>query len=178
MMLDIQYASAVSPLPAREDIQIWIDATLAVLAEMADEPVPEEESPRIPVRPPVHSLSGDFDLTVRIVDEQEILQLNQTYRGQEKTTNVLSFPCELPGSLALNLLGDIIICAGVVAREAGEQQKEPSAHWAHMVIHGTLHLLGFDHISEGPAVQMESIEARVLAHLGFPDPYGEMAGIR
>jgi probable rRNA maturation factor len=98
-------------------------------------------------------------------------QLNQHYRGKPGPTNVLSFPADLPESLQLPLLGDIVICAPVVAREAVEQGKPAAAHWAHMAVHGALHLLGYDHICETEATEMEDLETAILATLGFPCPY-------
>ena len=109
-------------------------------------------------------------ITLRIVDEPESRALNRDYRGIDRPTNVLSFSYDPPpGSDAL--IGDLVICAPVVAREAAEQGKLPAAHWAHMVVHGTLHLLGYDHQNEDEAREMESLETKILAELGFPDPY-------
>ena len=106
------------------------------------------------------------EITVRIVGARESRALNRRYRGKDKPTNVLSFPGELPG-----LLGDLVICAPVVNREAREQGKRAAAHWAHMVVHGVLHLRGFDHIRSGDAKVMEARERAILARLSFPDPY-------
>jgi len=120
------------------------------------------------------ALDGRLDeaqLTIRITDEAEIRELNATYRGKDKPTNVLSFPFEAPPGVDIPLLGDIIICAAVVEHEASEQGKALEAHWAHMVIHGTLHLLGYDHIEEGEAEEMEGLEIRLLAGLGYANPY-------
>lgn len=111
------------------------------------------------------------ELTVRLVDNQESQHLNVTYRGKDKPTNVLSFPFEAPPGIPLPLLGDLVIAADVVAEEAAAQQKPLSHHWAHMIIHGTLHLLGYDHIDPDEAETMESIEIRLLAKLCIPDPY-------
>jgi probable rRNA maturation factor len=108
---------------------------------------------------------------VRITDEAEIRELNATYRGKDYATNVLSFPFEAPPGVDIPLLGDIVVCAAVVAREAAEQEKPLQAHWAHMVIHGTLHLLGYDHIEEADAEEMEGLEIRLLADLGYANPY-------
>lgn len=109
-------------------------------------------------------------ITIRLVDAAESRTLNRGYRGMDKPTNVLSFPMGEP-----DYLGDIVICAPVVAAEALAQGKTARAHWAHMVVHGVLHLLGYDHVAEGEAVRMESLERKLLARLGFPDPY-EPAG--
>ncbi|MDX1804741.1 MAG: rRNA maturation RNase YbeY [Alcanivorax sp.] len=115
------------------------------------------------------------DITLRIVDEDEIRTLNRNYRGKDYATNVLSFPFDMPDGLPENavapLLGDIVICTQVVRREAHEQGKTLEAHWAHMVTHGVLHLLGYDHIDDDDAQVMESLEIRALANQGFADPY-------
>ncbi|MES2682747.1 MAG: rRNA maturation RNase YbeY [Pseudomonadota bacterium] len=106
------------------------------------------------------------EITLRIVDAEEGLLLNRSWRGKAYATNVLSFPMQEP-----DYLGDIVICAEVVAREAAEQHKAPRAHWAHLVVHGVLHLMGHDHIADDEAEKMEALERRVLAKMGFDDPY-------
>lgn len=111
------------------------------------------------------------EVAIRIVDAEEGLALNRDYRGKAYATNVLSFPAELPPGVDLPLIGDLAICAPVVAREAAEQGKKPRDHWAHLTVHGTLHLLGYDHIEDGEAEAMESLEASILATLGIADPY-------
>jgi probable rRNA maturation factor len=111
------------------------------------------------------------EVAIRIVDADEGRALNLQYRGRDYATNVLSFPADLPPGLNLPLIGDLVICAPVVAREAAEQGKKPADHWAHLTIHGTLHLLGYDHIEEAEAEAMEGLETRVLAGLGIADPY-------
>ncbi|MFO7704154.1 MAG: rRNA maturation RNase YbeY [Halopseudomonas sp.] len=111
------------------------------------------------------------ELTIRLVDEAESQSLNRQYRGKDYPTNVLSFPADLPPELNIPLLGDLVICAQVVAREADEQDKPLQAHWAHMVIHGCLHLLGLDHSDDTEAEQMEALERQLLAQLGIADPY-------
>lgn len=111
------------------------------------------------------------EVSIRITDAAEISQLNRDYRGKDYATNVLSFPMELPEELDLPMLGDIVVCAQVVADESREQDKALMAHWAHMIVHGTLHLLGFDHITDNEAEEMEGLERQILATLGFPDPY-------
>lgn len=113
----------------------------------------------------------DSELSVRIVSEQESAALNQKFRNRPGPTNVLAFPAALPEELGMSVLGDLAICRDVVEREAAEQGKETEAHWAHMVVHGTLHLLGYDHDSDEQASEMEALEAEVLRHLGYPDPY-------
>jgi probable rRNA maturation factor len=113
------------------------------------------------------------EVSVRIVDAEEGQALNLQYRGRDYATNVLSFPVELPPGVDLPLIGDLVICAPVVAREAAEQGKKPADHWAHLTVHGTLHLLGYDHIDEAEAEAMEALETKVLAGLGITDPYIE-----
>ena len=112
-----------------------------------------------------------FELTLRIVGPAESRALNRRYRGKDKPTNVLSFPADAPARGKQRVLGDVVICAAVVAREAREQGKAPAAHWAHMVVHGVLHLLGFDHIRAADAKVMEGRERAILARLSYPDPY-------
>ncbi|HUQ50761.1 MAG TPA: rRNA maturation RNase YbeY [Gammaproteobacteria bacterium] len=116
------------------------------------------------------------ELTVRIVGEGESADLNSRYRGKKGPTNVLSFRAEPPTAVAAEVegslpFGDVVICADVVEREAREQGKPLAAHWAHMVVHGTLHLQGFDHERARDAAAMEACERALLAKLGFPDPY-------
>jgi len=111
------------------------------------------------------------ELSIRIVDAEEGQSLNLQYRGKDYATNVLSFPVELPPGVDLPLIGDLVICAPVVTREAAEQGKKATDHWAHLTVHGTLHLLGYDHIDEAEAETMEALETRVLAGLGIADPY-------
>ena len=144
--VDIQYAMAVDGIPAEDAIRRWV---LPVLPEQQKE----------------------AELTVRIVDEAEITALNRQYRGKDGPTNVLSFPYEgIPG-VASELLGDIVICAPVVASEAIAQHKPLDAHWAHIVVHGVLHLLGYDHQHDDHAHLMEAREAELLASLGYANPY-------
>jgi probable rRNA maturation factor len=111
------------------------------------------------------------ELAIRIVDAEEGRALNRDYRGKDYATNVLSFPAELPPGVALPLIGDLAICAPVVLREAAEQGKLARDHWAHLTVHGVLHLLGYDHIEDGEAEAMEALETRILAGLGIADPY-------
>ena len=144
--LDLQIAVEAPDLPSEDDILRWVTAAIG---EAMDE----------------------AQLTVRVTDEAEIRELNATYRGKDYATNVLSFPFEAPPGVDIPLLGDIIICAAVVAREAEEQGKTLESHWAHMVIHGTLHLLGYDHIEETDAEAMEGLEIKLLTDLGYANPY-------
>ena len=111
------------------------------------------------------------ELSIRIVDLDEGRSLNRDYRGKDYATNVLSFPVELPPGVASPLIGDLAICALVVLREATEQRKLARDHWAHMTIHGVLHLLGYDHLDDRDAELMEALETRILAGLGISDPY-------
>ena len=117
------------------------------------------------------------EITIRIVDEAESQGLNHQYRGKDYPTNVLSFPADVPPyvteEMDFPLLGDLVICAQVVIREANEQNKTQQAHWAHMLVHGTLHLLGYDHIEDIEAEQMEAIEIEILQKMGFPNPYND-----
>ena len=147
VILDLQLACAdEAGLPSEADFQRWLDAAVLPFQEEAE-------------------------VTIRLVDEAESHELNLTYRGKDRPTNVLSFPFECPPGIELPLLGDLIICRQVVEREAAEQGKTLSAHWAHMVVHGSLHLLGYDHIEEEEADEMEALEKEFMATLGFPDPY-------
>ncbi|MFC2553365.1 MAG: rRNA maturation RNase YbeY [Rodentibacter sp.] len=147
MLIDLQIASEnIDGLPTLEQIEQW--ATAAVQPE-----------------------SDDVEMTVRIVDEAESQALNRTYRAKDRPTNVLSFPFECPTEVSLPLLGDLVICRQVVEYEAAEQKKPLMAHWAHMVVHGSLHLLGYDHIDDTEAEEMESLETKIMQGLGFADPY-------
>lgn len=111
------------------------------------------------------------EMTIRIVDATESAQLNETYRHKSGPTNVLSFPFEANVPLRVPLLGDLVICAEVVAREAQQQDKTLESHWAHMVIHGTLHLIGFDHLTTDEAQTMEGMEIQIMQQLGYTNPY-------
>ncbi|MEZ9254614.1 rRNA maturation RNase YbeY [Vibrio cyclitrophicus] len=145
--LDLQLAvENEQGLPTEQDIQLWLNKTIPQFQENAE-------------------------LTVRIVDTQESHQLNHEYRGKDKPTNVLSFPFEAPPGIELDLIGDLIICRQVVEKEAEEQNKPLLAHWAHMVVHGSLHLLGYDHIEDDEAEEMESLETEIMQTMGFEDPY-------
>ncbi len=151
--VDVQYGDDLSAaqcagMPTVQQITTWVEATLT-------------------------GLRAEAQLTVRIVSSEEGAALNQTYRHKQGPTNVLSFAVDDADDLPVPLLGDIVICAPVVEREAHEQNKEAVAHWAHMVVHGTLHLLGYDHMNDTQAQEMESLETQALAGLGFPDPYCE-----
>ena len=114
---------------------------------------------------------SNCEIGIACVDHDESHKLNLEYRGKDKSTNVLSFPFECPDEVELPLLGDLVICRQVVEREAIEQEKPLMAHWAHMIVHGSLHLLGYDHIEDDEAEEMESLETEIMQGLGFADPY-------
>ena len=118
----------------------------------------------------------DGELSIRVVESDEGQALNRDYRGRDYATNVLSFPAELPPGVPLPILGDLVLCAPVIAREASEQGKALKHHYAHMVVHGVLHLLGYDHTQDAEAEAMEAIERAILARLGIPDPYAGERG--
>lgn len=111
--------------------------------------------------------------SVQVVSNDEMRELNNTWRGKDRPTNVLSFPMQSPEELDLKILGDLALCAGVINTEARQQHKSVQAHWAHMVVHGMLHLQGYDHIDEAQADEMEALEANILDQLGFDNPYLE-----
>ena len=114
---------------------------------------------------------GESELLIRIVDKIEIQNLNKTYRHKDKTTNVLSFPSDLPVEIDEAILGDVVICSEVVAKEAKEQNKTFNDHLLHIAIHGTLHLIGYDHVKESEAVEMENLEIKILEKMQIADPY-------
>lgn len=150
--LDVQYAEEVTGqrTPSPQQVERWVRVAL-------------------------DGRRDDAQLVIRIVGEQESASLNSTYRGRPGPTNVLSFCFDEPELMSPPMLGDVIICAPLVDTEARAQHKEPLAHWAHLVIHGVLHLLGYDHESDGDAEVMERSERELLALLGYPDPYVEGA---
>jgi probable rRNA maturation factor len=147
MSLDLQNASTSDRIPGERAFETWAARALEGRRE-------------------------GVELTIRVVDEAESADLNRRFRGRDAPTNVLSFPFEPPPGLPqTGLLGDLVICAPVVEREAREQGKDLEAHWAHMVVHGILHLLGYDHQEDAQAAGMEALESRILTGLGFPPPY-------
>ena len=150
---DVQVACDDPDIPPPDDFQTWVAAAVG-------------QSGRAPER--------DTEIAVRVVDADEIQTLNRLYREKDYPTNVLSFPAGdiegLPPD-APQLLGDVVVCASVVADEASEQDKAVADHWAHMIVHGTLHLLGFDHETEVEAAEMEALETRILASQSVTDPY-------
>jgi probable rRNA maturation factor len=148
--IDLQIACEHPGLPTEEAFQQWAELALSGRKDNAE-------------------------LTIRIVDREESQSLNHQYRGKDKPTNVLSFPFEAPPSIPdFPLIGDLVICASVVEQEAKEQGKPEDHHWAHMVIHGILHLLGYDHIEDEDAEEMETLEINILSQLKIPDPYQEI----
>jgi len=142
--------------------------------EIDDTDLPDEAQFNQWVEAALTGRKDEAELCIRLVDPEESRELNHQYRGKDKSTNVLSFPFEVPDDIPLNLLGDLVICADVVRREAEEQNKPLHNHWAHMVVHGTLHLIGYDHINDEDAEEMEQLERKILAQLDIPDPYKEI----
>lgn len=146
-VLDLQIAvNSVTDLPTREQIIEWLTVILLPFQSKAE-------------------------LTIRIVDEEESRALNKTYRNKDRPTNVLSFPFDTPVDLSIPLLGDLILCKTIVEKEAVAQNKDLLSHWAHMIVHGVLHLLGYDHITNHQAEKMETLEIQIMNRLGFEDPY-------
>lgn len=139
--------------------------------QIEDENLPSEEQLTEWVSTALKGRLDAAELSIRIVSPEESRELNHQYRGKDSSTNVLSFPFEMPEGIELELLGDLVVCAEVVAREASEQNKPLFNHWCHMVVHGVLHLLGFDHINNDDAEEMEQLEREILASLNIPDPY-------
>jgi len=149
--LEVQYTEQAEEPPSIDEFQSW--ANMALINEK------------------------EVQVSLRVVGEEESQSLNKEYRNKDKSTNVLSFPMEIPQALVDEIdmpviLGDLIICAPVVEQEARQQNKTSKAHWAHMVIHGMLHLQGYDHISDEQAEEMESLEIKLLQQLGIENPYG------
>jgi probable rRNA maturation factor len=146
LIVDIQMASASEEAPDPQSIERWVSAA-------------------------IDNQRDSTELSIRIVDNEEGRALNEQFRGSTGATNVLSFPFENESPEPLPLIGDIVICAPVVRKEASDQNKTLNAHWAHMIIHGVLHLLGYDHQNETDANLMESLETEIMQGLGFPPPY-------
>jgi len=152
---DLQITCDATGVPAKKEIEDWL---CRVLAETRSSP------------------AGDSEISIRVVDEAESQTLNLNYRGKDRSTNVLAFPVDLPDIGAWPEgtaipLGDLVICAPVVAREADEQGKNLGAHWSHMLVHGMLHLLGYDHETDTQAATMEALEIRILQGRGVKNPY-------
>lgn len=152
--VEVQVATESRPLPAAEDFCRWVNSALQGTGKL---------------------LATSTNVTVRIVDEAESQALNSSFRDVAKPTNVLAFPVEADSFPAHAEdeaeLGDLVICAAVVAREAAEQAKSAEAHFAHMTVHGSLHLVGYDHLNDEQAAEMESLETQILAGFGIPNPY-------
>ena len=148
----LQFASNDDSVPDTKTITTWVNRALAAAGNV------------------------DGELSVRVVDTVEMQALNRDYRSKDRPTNVLSFPAASIEGLPADAdvpLGDIVICREVVRDEAERQDKAIADHWAHMIVHGTLHLLGFDHMNDREAAEMEGLEIKILADYGIPDPYGE-----
>jgi probable rRNA maturation factor len=145
-LIEIQTIFKSNGQPDQEQIQRWVDAAL-------------------------DGFNQDTEIVVRIVDEKESAELNEQYRLKPGPTNILSFPVEVPEGIELNLLGDLVVCAPVLEKEALEQHKTLTDHWAHIIVHGVLHLLGYDHIDETQAELMESKEITILNKLNIKNPY-------
>jgi len=153
LSIDVQIVCEDKGIPGQADIKAWLEAAIT-------------QSGRVP--------TGAAEVAVRIVDADEIRALNSLYREQDKPTNVLSFQAgEIDGlpADAARPLGDIVICASVVASEASDQGKNPGDHWGHLLVHGALHLLGFDHGTDAEAARMEALETEILASKNVADPY-------
>ncbi len=155
LSIDVQIACDDSSVPPAKEIETWVARAVV-------------ESGK--------KIAGSAELSVRLVDKEEIQSLNRDYRQKDAATNVLSFPAALIEGLpddTAQALGDIVVCASIVSEEAAEQQKAVADHWAHMLVHGTLHLLGFDHGTDADAAEMEGLETRILTGNGLNDPYVE-----
>lgn len=149
--IDLQIAVSDQQIPTMDKLQAWADAAANTCG------------------------CNNKELTIRVTDEDEVAELNRRYRHKKGATNVLSFPFEDPPGMVTNMLGDLVICAPVVQREADEQDKATEAHWAHMLIHGVLHLCGYDHIDSQQAGEMEALETGIITSLGFPPPYEQQS---
>jgi len=186
--LDIQLGNVEDSHPTKKEFQSWVACTLnsvldcALTNTSANHTLAELETSQ--ATETAHNLLNFLnkqaakqavELTIRLVDEDEGTSLNQTYRGNTGPTNILSFPFEnledIPDEFNIPLLGDIVICVPVVKQEAQTQNKKEINHWAHLTVHGTLHLLGYNHINDEDAQTMENLETTILSSLGFSDPY-------
>jgi len=151
--VEVQFAVDDESIPSADDIAVWVNRAIDIAGS-----------------------TGNREVSVRVVGADEMQQLNSDFRDQDKPTNVLSFPAgDLAGlpDEAEWPLGDIVVCAAVVAAEAEQQGKTLEDHWGHMVVHATLHLLGFDHDNDSDTAEMESLEMRILGRHGIANPYGE-----
>ncbi|NOR70961.1 MAG: rRNA maturation RNase YbeY [Methylomarinum sp.] len=147
-VLDLQLVSESKNLPSQDQFQYWVDSVLK------DD-------------------SQDSEIVIRVVDEDEMTQFNEQYRNKTGSTNILSFPFDAPDAVESDLLGDLLVCAAVVEREAQQQDKILEHHWAHMIVHGVLHLLGYDHIDDQDAEEMEALEVKILKTIKINNPYEE-----
>jgi probable rRNA maturation factor len=146
--LEIQLATSYADYPSEQQFQLWVDTVLQ-----------EDDQ--------------DSEIVIRLVDDQESAELNQQYRHKQGPTNILSFPFEAPDGFDTDLLGDLVICTPLIALEAQQQNKQLFDHWAHITIHGVLHLLGYDHIDDAEAEEMEALEIKILSRLNINNPYLE-----
>lgn len=147
-LIDFQIESQSKQLPDQALFKSWVDAVLT------DE-------------------SQDSEIVIRIVDEEEMTRFNEQYRAKKGSTNILSFPFDSPDVVESDLLGDLLVCASVVEKEAAQQHKDLEHHWAHMIVHGVLHLIGYDHIDDIEAEEMETLEIRILKSIQIDNPYEE-----
>ena len=147
-ILEIQNESQSSLIPEKKLFKYWLNAVLK-------------------------NDNQDSEIVIRIVDEDEMIQFNQRYRDKKGATNILSFPFEVPDGVESQLLGDLLVCAPVVEQEARQQHKKLEQHWAHLIIHGILHLLGYNHIDDIEAEEMEALEINILSTIGINNPYQE-----
>lgn len=147
--LEFQLESKSNQLPAQSLFKKWIDAVLK-------------------------DTTQNSEIVIRVIDEDEMMLFNEQYRGKEGATNILSFPFDPPDEVDSDLLGDLLVCAPVVEKEAQQQNKELEHHWAHMVVHGVLHLIGYDHINDVDAEEMERLEKKILESIKIDNPYEEI----
>jgi probable rRNA maturation factor len=163
LVVELQFATRRPWVPGPVSLRRWARAAHA--AAMAAMPASRRR---------VHVMAGAPAICLRLVGSAESRRLDRVYRGKDRPTNVLSFPASAEERVATGMLGDLVVCAPVVAREAREQGKTLAAHWAHMVVHGTLHLLGYDHLAARDARAMEALEVAILGGFGFDDPYAQV----
>ena len=139
--------------------------------------IPSDKELQLCLEKTLENYSEDAEVLIRVVDHQEMSALNEQYRHKQGPTNILSFPFEVPESVkGVNLLGDLVVCAPVIEKEAQAQQKSLKDHWTHIIIHGILHLLGYDHIDDSDALEMEAKEILILQQLNIDNPYQEKQG--
>lgn len=148
LTIELQRVSQADNIPSESDFYRWVSAALVDRRDNAE-------------------------VVIRVVDETESAQLNKTYRNKSGATNVLSFPFEAPDHVKLELLGDLVLCAPVIAKESVQQHKTAESHWAHITVHGVLHLLGYDHLASDQAEVMEALETEILTAMGYRAPYAD-----